>query len=67
MPQSNYAHAPRLSPQELRLVKAVLRNKSSRCNEKPGLHEEEQPLLAATEESPLAAMKTQRSQKQIHF
>ena len=52
-----------LQSQELQRGKAVLRNKSSRCHEKPGHHEEEQPLLAATKESPLAAMKTQRSQK----
>ena len=44
-------------------LEPVLRNKRSHCNEKPTRHNEEQLPLAATRESPHAAMKTQRSQK----
>ena len=44
-------------------LEPVLRNKRSHRNEKPTYHNEEQPLLAATRESPRAATKTQRSQK----
>ena len=44
-------------------LEPVLHNKRSHRNEKPAHHNEEQPPLAATRESPRAAMKTQRSQK----
>ena len=42
-------------------LEPVLRNKRSHCNEKPAHHNEEQPPLATTRESPRAATKTQRS------
>ena len=41
----------------------MLHNKRSHRNEKPAHHNEEQPRLAATRESPRAATKTQHSQK----
>ena len=44
-------------------LEPVLHNKRSHCSEKPEHHKEEQPLLAATRESPHTATKTQRSQK----
>ena len=44
-------------------LEPVLRNKRSHRNEKPAHRNEEWPLLAATRESPNAAMKTQCSQK----
>ena len=49
------AEAPRLGP--------VLRNRRSHHNERPTHRDEEWPPLAATRESPCAAVKTQRSQK----
>ena len=44
-------------------LEPMLPNKRSHHNEKPVHRNEEQPLLAATRESPHAAKKTQRSQK----
>ena len=44
-------------------LEPVHHNKRSHYNEKPVHHKEEQPPLAATKESPHAAMKTQHSQK----
>ena len=44
-------------------LESVLRNKRSHRNEKPVHRNEEQPPLAATRESPRAAMKTQCGQK----
>ena len=44
-------------------LEPVLHNKRSHCNEKPAHHNEGQPPLTATRESPHAAMKTQCSQK----
>jgi len=41
----------------------MLCNKRSNCNKKLKHHNEEQPLLAATRESPSAAVKAQHSQK----
>ena len=38
-------------------------NKKSHCNEKPKNHNEEEPLLEETRESPLAATKTHHRQK----
>ena len=46
-------------------LEPVLRNKRSRNSEKPAHHNEESPLLAASRESPRAAMKTQCSPKII--
>ena len=43
-------------------LEPILHNKRSHCNEKPTHHNEEQPLLATTRESPRAATKTQHSQ-----
>ena len=43
-------------------LEPVLRNKKSHCNEKPVHRNEESPPLAATRESPHAAMKTQHNQ-----
>ena len=51
-----WAHVPQL-PKPMRL-EPVLRNKGSHHNEKPAHRKEEQPLLAATRESPCAATKT---------
>ena len=47
-------------------LEPVLYNKRSHCNEKPAHCNQEEPPLAATRESPHAAMKTQCSQKQIN-
>ena len=58
MPRSNKAHAPQL-PKPARL-EPVLRNRSHR-NEKP-VHRNRVAPLAATRESPCAAVKTQCSQ-----
>ena len=56
-----WAHAPQLlKPARL---EPVLRNKRGHRNEKPAHRNKEQPLLAATRESPCAATKTQCSQK----
>ena len=44
-------------------LESMLCNKRSHCSEKPTYHNEEQPPLTATRESPRAATKTQRSQK----
>ena len=59
-----WAHKPQL----LKLVRLepVLHNKRSHCNEKPVHHNEEQPPLTTTRESPHAATKTQRSQEYIN-
>ena len=67
------AHAPQLlslrsrarEPQLLKptCLEPVLLNERSHHNEKPAHCNEEYPPLAATRESPHAAMKTQRSQK----
>ena len=72
MPWSNWACAPQLlslrsracGPQLLKPahLEPVLRNKGGHHNEKPEHHNEEWPPLAATRESPRAAMKTQHSQ-----
>ena len=74
IPWSNEAHAPQLlslrsrarEPQLLKPMRlqSVLRNKRSHCNEKPTHHNEGQPPLVATRESPRAATKTQHSQRQ---
>ena len=59
--QNNWACAPQLlKPMRL---EPVLHNKTNHRNEKPEHCIEEQPLLAATRESPRAATKTQHSQK----
>ena len=47
-------------------LEPVLRNKRSHHNEKPVHHNEEQPLLAATRESPCAATKTQHGHTHTH-
>ena len=47
-------------------LEPVLHNKRSHRNEKPAHHNEEQPPLAATRESPRAATKTQCSHKSIN-
>ena len=59
----NYcAHEPQLlKPTH---IEPMLRSKRSHRNEKPMHHNEEQPLFAATRESPRTATKTQCSQKQ---
>ena len=44
-------------------LEPVLRNKRRHHNEKPTHHNEEQPLLSGTRESPCTAIKTQHSQK----
>ena len=64
---SYWARMPQL--QKSAHLEPMLRNKRRRCNEKPVHRNEEQPLLAATRESPRAAMKTQHSQinKLINF
>ena len=46
-------------------LEPVLHNKRSHLSEKPTHRNEEQPLLGTTRESPLAATKTQCSQKKI--
>ena len=56
-----WAHVPQLL--KTAHLEPVLRNKRSHFNEKPAHHNEEQPPLAATRESPCAATKTQCSQK----
>ena len=48
-------------------LEPVLHNKRSHRNEKPAHHNEEQPSLATTRESPRAAMKTQHSQKKKSY
>ena len=68
MPQSNKACAPQLlslrprahEPQLLspRTLEPMLHNKRSHCNEKPAHHNEEEPPLAATRESPRTVTKT---------
>ena len=73
MLRSNEAHAPQLlslrsrahEPQLLKpsCLEPVLHNNRSHHYEKPVHHNEKQPLLATTRESPRAAMKTQCSQK----
>ena len=54
-----------LVPQLLKPVQLdpTLRNKRSHCNEKPAHHSYRVAMLAPARESPLAAMKTQSSQK----
>ena len=59
-----WAHVPQLLKPAC--LEPVLCNKRSHCNEKAVYHNEEYPLLAATRESPRAAMKTQCSQKQTN-
>ena len=44
----------------VRSLEPMLHDKRSHCNEKSGHRKEEQPLLAATRESPCKAAKTQR-------
>ena len=73
MPRSNKTCVPQLlslssrarQPQLLKptRLEPVLRNKRSHCNEKTAHHNEEQPQLTATRESPCAATKTQCVQK----
>ena len=60
-----WAHVPQLLKPMHR--EPVLHNKRSHCNEKPTHRSEEWPPLAATRESPCAAMKTQRSQNKINI
>ena len=56
-----WAHVPQLlKPTHL---EPMLHNKRSHRNEKLAHHNEEQPPLTATRESPHTATKTQRSQK----
>jgi len=57
----NKALVPQLlKPEQL---DPMLRNKRSHCSEKPVHHSYRVAVLAPTRESPLAAMKTQCSQK----
>ena len=73
VPRSNQAHVSQLlslrsrahEPQLLKPVRLepMLWHKRSHRNEKPAHCNEEQPLLAATRESPRTATKTQLSQK----
>ena len=68
VPWSNYARVPRLlslhtTTTEVADLDPMLRNKRSHRNEKPAHCNEEQPLLAATRESPRTATKTKCSQK----
>ena len=55
--------SPRATTTELTHLEPMLRNKRSHHNKKPAHRNEEKPPLAATTESPHAAMKTQCSQK----
>ena len=48
-------------------LEPMLCKKGSHRNEKPAHHNEEQPPLSVTRESPHAAMETRRSHKSINF
>ena len=65
-PQATTTEACKPRLLKLTHLEPVLRNKRSHRNEKPVHRKEEQPPLAATRDSPRAAMKTQRSQKLIN-
>ena len=60
-----WAHLPQLlKPEHL---EPMLPHKKTHHSEKPPDYKEEQPLLAATRESPRAAMKTQHSPHNKYF
>ena len=68
MPQSTWARAPLLlslcaETAEARTARACALQQGSHSNKQPAHHNEEQPSLTPTRESPWVAVRTQHNQK----